>query len=182
MSKLIVATDAVDLDDLADDAVVETVPELTDAQRAAIGLRQLADLLDANPDLPGCTWAFHDINIFADDREGVAAWARATMRATGKTEKWQGGNWAGAVAEFGPVRAKVLVEREKICERVVTGVREVTEEVPDPEALAALPKVTVTTPVEIVEWVCRPLLAEPAQVAAAVLTPDADELPAEVSA
>jgi hypothetical protein len=42
----------------------------------------------------------------------------------------------------------------------VVGTREVTEEVPDPEALAAVPKVTVTRTVEDVRWECRPLLAE----------------------
>lgn len=45
--------------------------------------------------------------------------------------------------------------RERVCTRVVTGTRTVTE--PDPEALAAVP--TVTREVETYEWRCEPLLA-----------------------
>jgi heme-binding NEAT domain protein len=52
----------------------------------------------------------------------------------------------------------VSVDREEICERIVTGTREVTVEVPDPEQLAAVPTVSVTKTVEDVEWICRPLL------------------------
>jgi hypothetical protein len=52
----------------------------------------------------------------------------------------------------------VLCDRNEVCEKVVTGTREVTKEVPDPEALAAVPKVTVTETVEDVEWRCHPIL------------------------
>jgi hypothetical protein len=47
-----------------------------------------------------------------------------------------------------------------VCERVVTGTRLETKEVPDPEALKAVPLVTVTETVEDVEWRCMPLLAD----------------------
>jgi hypothetical protein len=157
MSNLIIATDAVQLDEPEPVAV----PKLTDAQQAAIGLRRLADLLDANPDLSGCTYGFGGLVVMPRDRAGVAAWARAAMRSTGKAVKYQGGSYAGVDITFGPVELHVRIEREEICERVVTGTREVTEEVPDPEALAALPLVEVTRTEEIVEWRCGSLL-EPA--------------------
>jgi hypothetical protein len=132
----------------------------TDAERAAAGLRQLADMLDANPDLEGCAWAFHAINAFPRSRAGVADWARAAARATGaKVDKTQSGNWAGVAVEFGPVRVDVVIDRDEVCERVVVDTREVTKEVPDPEALAAIPRVVVTEVEEVVEWRCHPLLA-----------------------
>lgn len=49
--------------------------------------------------------------------------------------------------------------REVVCERVVTGVETVTEVVPDPEYIAAAPRVTVTREVESVEWQCGSLMA-----------------------
>jgi hypothetical protein len=141
-----------------------TEPDLTDAQRAAAGLRQLADFLDANPNLQGTRYAFDSINLFPRGRDAVAAWARAAMRATGAAvDKFVNGNWAGVKVTFGSVGVDVTIERDEICERVVVDTREVTEEVPDPQALAAVPKVTVTRTVEDVEWRCRPLLAGDAQ-------------------
>lgn len=141
---------------------------LTDAQQTAAGLRELADFIDANPDLPGLRHTFANVSVFPRDKEGVAAWARAAMKATGKASKLQDGTWAGVQLEFGPdrehtgrpVRIAVRIEREEVCERVVTGTRLETKEVPDPEALAAVPLVTVTETVEDVEWRCLPLLAD----------------------
>lgn len=143
---------------------------LTDAQRAARDLRLLADFLDANPDLPGSlAYAFDSIHVFPPGRDDVAAWARAVLRAHGSVQKYQDSEkWAGLDVKFGEVvKLRVRIEREEVCERVVIGTREVTEEVPDPEAVAALPKVAVTTTVEDVEWRCMPLLSgEPEAVPA----------------
>lgn len=49
--------------------------------------------------------------------------------------------------------------RASVCERVVTKVETVTEEIPDPEYIAAAPKITQTREVETVEWKCTPILA-----------------------
>lgn len=168
--------------------LVDELPEPapTVAQEIAIGLRALADMLDANPDLDDDTYLrymFAPLNVYTKNRAAVARFARAAMGAGVKVGKHQGEKWAGIDIPFGNrVELHVFVEREEICERVVTGTEEVTKEVPDPEALAAVPLVTVTEVVEQVEWICRPLLADdPAQVAAALLTPDSAELPAAVA-
>lgn len=134
--------------------------ELTDAQQVAAGLRQLADLLDANPNLPGTRYAFTNINLFPRTKEGVAAWARAAMRQAGKASKHQSDKWAGVNVDCGFVNVVVNIEREEVCERIVTGTREVTKEVPDPDLLATVPLVSVTETVEDVEWRCMPILAE----------------------
>lgn len=168
--------------------MAQTEDTRTDAQRAAAAFRELADFLDANPDLIGTRHAFNDIMVFPRDRDGVVAWARAAARfkpaAVSKThgEVWSRVNLGfGGTGEYPPVRVRVTIEREEVCERVVTGIREVTEMVPDPDHVAAAPLVEVTKTIEDVEWVCHPLLADPApeQVAAAALTPDAlDEVSA----
>lgn len=141
----------------------EPVP--TVAQEIAIGLRALADMLDANPDLGDddtyLRYMFAPLNVYTANRAAVARFARAAMAAGIRVGKHQGDKWAGIDIPFGErVALHVFVEREEICERVVTGTEEVTKEVPDPVALAAVPKVTVTETVEQVEWICRPLLAE----------------------
>lgn len=133
--------------------------EPTDAQQVATGLRQLADLLDANPDLSGTRYAFTMINLFPRTRDGVAAWARAAMRSTGKANKHQSDRYAGVKIDFGPVGVSVNIERDEVCERIVTGTHEVTKEVPDPDLLATVPLVSVTETVEDVEWRCMPILA-----------------------
>lgn len=140
-----------------DDAKTEPI----DAQLAAVGLRALANFLDANPDLPGIRWAFHGVNVFPRDRDGVAAWARAAMRSTGKARKHQHGQWAGLDVDFSPaVSIAVRIERDEVCQRVVVATREETKEVPDPTLLAAVPTVTVTEVVEDVEWRCMPILSD----------------------
>lgn len=138
----------------------QSTAQPTDAQRVAAGLRQFADLLDANPDLPGTRYAFTNLNLFPRTREGVAAWARAAMRTAGRAHKYQDSRWAGVDLDFGVVGVAVRIEREEVCERIVTGTHEVTKEVPDPDVLATVPLVEVTETIEDVEWRCMPLLSE----------------------
>lgn len=173
------AADVTDPPQLVDEQVPEPAePAPTVAQELAIGLRALADMLDANPNLNDDSYlqyAFGSLPVYTMNRAAVAAFARAAMGAGITVTKHQGDKWAGIDIPFGSrMGLRVFVEREEICERIVTGTHEVTEDVPDPEALAAIPKVTVTKVVEDVEWRCRPILAgeaEPtvAQVAEAAL-------------
>lgn len=135
----------------------------TDQRNAYIeGLRVIADALDADPDLPlpyhgGLV---HEL-IFCATKEQMVAWSRVL---TGKADKHvddgsdrYGFELHGQVHGF---KTKVLVDRAEVCQRIVTGTREVTKDVLDPDALATVPTVTVTETVEDVEWVCTPLLAE----------------------
>jgi hypothetical protein len=126
------------------------------------GLRELADALEAHPELqlpyngrPGGS----AINVIPVDheREQLAAWARVLP---GQKDKKPRGEYFDLVGAFRGLHIKVICTRDEVCERVVVGEREVTEEVPDPEALAAVPRITVTRTEEEVEWVCGPLLAE----------------------
>lgn len=143
-----------------------------EAQAVIDGLLGLAAMIERNPelvdgDLGPLRYVFGGMNVFPSTREGVAALARMGRRAGAKVTKHQNDSRAGVDLDFGwpegyrgRVRLHVSVDREEICERIVIGTREVTEEVPDPEKLAAVPKVTVTKTVEEVTWRCHPILAE----------------------
>lgn len=91
-----------------------------------------------------------------DPKATLAAIARALPGKVAKRTYSSQFEISGHVAG---IEVKAIAEQAAVCERVVTGIREVTEVVPDPDALAALPKVTVTKTVEDVEWVCRPVMA-----------------------
>lgn len=106
------------------------------------GLRELADFLDANPDVPvrglDCC-----INVFADDKAHIVR----TARIAGWQKNYNG-NWFALQRWFGDgaIQLDVNIERGEICRRVVTGT----------EVIPAQPERTVDT----VEWVCdTPLLA-----------------------
>lgn len=145
------------------------------------GLRALADALEQQPDLP--------LPDAPGPREGQShvAWylfgsgaglgyeqqkvqAAAIVRALpGRFDKVENDTLFRFRGKLGALPIEVIVDRPAVCERVVTGTREVVREVPDPEALAAVPTTTVTETVEDVRWECRPLLApadEPTAVTA----------------
>lgn len=125
------------------------------------GLRVLADLLDANPDLripyDGQAQAPLMVMPHGDERAALAQWARALP---GRKEKQTRDGYFDLIGSLRGLYIKVICHRDEVCEKVVTGTREVTEEVADPELLAAVPKVTVTKTVEDVSWVCRPILGD----------------------
>lgn len=151
------------------DQPVEQVPspEQVEARGIAEGLRNLADMIATNPDLLPCVrYGLVHAGIVCptatmeDGAAALRALALAALRAGGKVTKGVRDRYFDLFIHFGPVKAQFIADRGEVCERVVTGTREVTEEVPDPEALAAVPKVAVTKTVEDVEWVCRPLLGD----------------------
>jgi len=135
----------------------------TDRSEYIAGLRALADILDADETLPlPYAGEKHSrMSIFTHDREALVAWARAIPGTLDKSVD-EGSSWFGFELR-GAIRGLHVVvygNREQVCKRIVTGEHEVTEEVPDPEVLATVPKITVTKTVEDVEWVCEPFLAE----------------------
>lgn len=141
----------------------EPAPELSKAAKLATGLRALAAWVEANPELLADQYMTVDLMlpVRGQGRERIAALARSGLRSGAKIAKEQSDAWAGVKLDFGGrVTASVYAPRNEVCDRVVVGTREETKEVPDPEALAAVPKVTVTETVEDVEWRCMPLLQE----------------------
>lgn len=126
------------------------------------GLRRLADILDAHPDVPlpyqgsATPMTFHFLSA-ADPKGDLARMARVFPGPFAKDHR---DTYFDLEGRLGGLRVKFTAYRAAVCERVVTAVDTVTETVPDP--LVVVPLVEVTREVERVEWVCSPLLAEAA--------------------
>lgn len=137
-----------------------TTEEKTLHIRQAEGLRALAAMIEAHPEIPASYLESHFCVWSPTSADELAAIARAAMRHGAKVEKDIGDRHYNLKITWGGICAKALASRGEVCERVVTGMETVTKTVPDPAALAAVPTVEVTEEVEISEWVCKPLLAE----------------------
>lgn len=138
-------------------------------QTVSENLRIVADLIEAHPDLPSpfiTAYGFNDqvevkwyLHIDADVRGDLAGQkAAAVQLVTTLGGKWDKGERDDVYALHqirGGVRLLVEVNRAAVCERVVTGTREVT--VPAKPASDAEPERVET--VEDVKWICSSLLA-----------------------
>lgn len=135
------------------------------ADDIARGLRLFADMVEQNPELAEnfsytLQQAGLNLHLYGDKRAGqMAEIARITRRYGATTTKDVHTDMHNLFCDFGVVKLHVLANRSEVCERVVVDTVEVVEEVPDPEVLATVPKVTVVRTEEVVEWQCKPLLA-----------------------
>ena len=153
----------------AEPVAVEPVAEPTLASRQAAGLRALADMIEANPEVAEhLRYTFGHMGVplivqcDGEIREALARLVRAGKAHGATIDKTYNGQWAGANLNWadGAVTLRVTADRNEVCERVVTGTDTVIRTVPDPAALAAVPTIEVTETVERVEWICKPLLAD----------------------
>jgi hypothetical protein len=134
----------------------------TEREEQVANLRSFANFLEANPNLKS---PFDDsgerflvcLSWAEDPKAELAKWARATSHL--HPAKKYDGTYAALNVDFGGIALHVFAKRELVCDRIVTGTSTVTKTVKDPAALAAVPEVEVTEEVELVEWVCGPLLA-----------------------
>ncbi len=133
------------------------------------GLRALADILEAHPEVPlpyqgSCPdyarMTFHFLS--ADDPRAEMAAARRALRVTLGKDARDDGYFDLKGSLYG-LHFALTAFRKDVCTRVVTGTREVVIEEPDPQALAVLPKVTRVEIVEDVEWQCSPILSDAEQ-------------------
>jgi hypothetical protein len=161
------------------------------ARRAAYvaGLRVLARILENHPEVPlpfagtGTPLTLHFLTG-SGDREKMAAAARALPCQWVKGTRDYGdlgGAYFDLSGDLAGLRVQLTAAREDVCERIVTGTREVTEMVKDPVLLDAVPLTEVTRTVEDVEWRCRPVTA-PAKGRAVKVTADRAGIAAEVDA
>lgn len=137
------------------------------------GLRALADLLETHDELPLPSTGHRDAFDWwlpwdvEDAKATMATIARLLPGEKKKTVGELGGSaWFTLAAQLHGLRIDVNASRENVCTRVVTGTREITEEIPDPDALAAVPTTTVTRTEEIIDWIYEPILADREQVSA----------------
>lgn len=129
------------------------------------GLRMLADLLERHSEVPlPSTGRTMPIDIWVTREEDQAAklaeLARLLPGRKTKSQVGSQGQWFCLTAHLRGLKVEVTADRNEVCEKVVTGSREVIEEVPDPELLAAVPVIKRTKVVEEFEYRCRPLLAD----------------------
>jgi hypothetical protein len=132
----------------------------TDTTRAGYvaGLRMLADILEADATLPlpvhgrglPISWSF-----WGDDTAKTEM-ARVARALPGPKTKDYRDTYFYLSVQLSGLNVQLTAMRAAVCERVVTGVREVTVTEPDPNA----PTVTRVDTVEDVEWRCSPLLAD----------------------
>lgn len=122
----------------------------------AHSLRQLAAFIEGHPEIPvPLPTSFSAFVHPTHAPNGMKAHAAATIRALGKVKKEDFESNIQVIHDFGPLTYQVWYPRKEICERVVTGTREVPEHVLPAQEERVIPAHTE----EIVEWHCAPILA-----------------------
>lgn len=136
--------------------------EIEDSPRARLvrGLRAFARILEEDLDLPLPTHYTIQWLIFAnhDYEEQKATAAEIVKKVGGKWDKSGMDTLFNFTSHVHGLPLEITVDRPAVCQRVVTGTREVEVEVPDPSV--TVPTVTVTKTVEEFEWKCEPLLGD----------------------
>lgn len=97
--------------------------------------------------------------------EAVRQFKTVAIGPVAKVYRDQGEGYFDAVFPLRGLTLTLTELRAEVCERVVTHVETVTDDVPDPEYIAAAPTVAVERVVETVEWKCAPILAQTEAVA-----------------
>jgi len=140
---------------------------MTDRLAYTKGLRQLADILDANPDLPlpytGDLSSLNWIEVSRENdeiRDSARLFARLIPGTITKTPRDDVVDLIGHIAGL---KVCFIAAREAVCTRVVTGTHEVTTPA-TPAMPATEPQPERTETVEDFEWICSPLLADAEKV------------------
>lgn len=127
-----------------------TLDEATPAIRYACGLRELADWIEAHPEvqLPEASVA-----VYAEDRKEIAA---KIMRALSPCEKDYDGDMFHLKRKFGPIELRFVFLRDAVCTPRVVGKRMVKEHI-----RPGIPERVIPAHEEnVVEWDCEPTLGE----------------------
>lgn len=140
----------------------------TARERYIDGLRVLATALEEHPEIPLpyegslTRLSFNDFLTRPDPRAAMAEVARL-LPCEWRKRFWGDGSdptssYFSLMGEIAGLKVELTGFRDAVCKRVVTGTREVTEKVKDPEKLAEVPEVEVTRTEDIVAWDCGTLL------------------------
>ncbi len=136
---------------------------MTTAAEYAAGLRQLADLIEAHPELPEPYYLRHHFHVWSlTDADEVRRVGFAALRAGAEVVKDYSDDLMSLDIRLrGGIVAQGLVWRSKVCERVLVGTDTELVEEPDPEApLVTIPDPRVTRQIEKridrYEWRCGP--------------------------
>lgn len=124
------------------------------------GLRALADLLDANPniELPMTGQSYDPLQwVLTHDESQAETLATIARALPGQLSKSGNDEFFRLKGQIRGFYVKILADRDEVCTRRVVGTREVVETVPDPSV--EVPLVERKRTEEIVEWDCGPILA-----------------------
>lgn len=130
------------------------------------GLQELTAFIIENDDFNFTEGSFDDTIEFnyrtwyldGNEKEVGKAKVADLVRRLGNVDKSYGDEFAWMRAKFGPhVRFGISAHREVVCERVVTGKKVIPAH--DGYYVAPAPEHEV----EIVEWKCSPILADPVE-------------------
>lgn len=116
-------------------------------------LRELADFLEAHPELPECySTPIFDLSVYGEDaKEQLAHFAKVA----GRVEKSATYRTFYLRKSFGPIRLDMNAMREQVCERVLVGTKVEPE-----HFIPAQPETFVPAQeVPIYEWRCGSILA-----------------------
>lgn len=149
---------------------IKPTPYAPDPAAVAADLRALADAAEDNPFLAtliaqAFAGSMFPLYAAAEEQRGDLRELMASVihqlqpLASGPIKKRYTDKWFYATVPMRAIELQLTEARDEVCTRIVTGVETVTEEIPDPAALAAVPTVSVTREVETVEWRCEPLMA-----------------------
>lgn len=134
----------------------------------AVGLRHLADVIEAHPECPLPSGAALSFFLRGDDSAQIAADLRRAFGG-GRWKKRPSVDESDLILEgmCAGLPINLWLNRDQVCERVVVGTEEVTEVIPAVTEADLRPEQTITRTVEHIQWVCSPLLGldEPAKVA-----------------
>jgi hypothetical protein len=111
---------------------------MEDRNETISGLRQLADWLEAHPEVPVPTYNQSSVAVEAADLPTIA-------RAMGQAEKTAYGDYFRLSKRFGGVEYYCYTDRDAVCTRTKVG----TKVIPAQEARV----------VDVWEWDCNPVLA-----------------------
>jgi hypothetical protein len=129
----------------------------TREQQCIRGLRELADWLEAHPEAQQTASYGITLNHPCKDAEELVRLARSLGGRWDKNESSD--CYFTLTRRFGPtVQYDLYVAREAVCTKRLVGTKTRTIEGPDPEDVAALPKVLQTVVEEEFEWDCPPSL------------------------
>ncbi len=118
--------------------------EATVRQELINGLREFANFLEMNPEAPLPTPGIFDV-FMCSKSEMIAA----AKIIGGKLTKHDYLHVMCLRREFGPIHYDLNIDREQVCEKIVTGTRVVPAQ-----------PATLEHEEEIVEWRCKPIMTE----------------------
>jgi len=106
------------------------------------GLRNMANFLESNPDLP-VPYGMEFFSVWVHTKDEIAE----LVRGKGKWDKQAAESYMYFRKTFGPINYDINISRDQVCERVVVGQTVIPARPATPEQV-----------IDKIEWKCTPVL------------------------